>query len=67
MMSNGKHLLNFTCDKIQWPVYLTIGNLFSKIRQTPSMHSVVIFAFLLIPIKNCNIPVKWLDEQRQTN
>jgi len=46
---------------------MTIGNLTSKIRQTPSTHSVVMVALLPIPIKNRNIPQKWLDEQRQTN
>jgi len=46
---------------------MTIGNLFSKIRQMPSTHTVVMVALLPIPIKNRNIPEKRLDEQRQTN
>jgi hypothetical protein len=46
---------------------MTIGNLSSKIRQMPSTHSVMMVALLPIPIKNRNIPQKWLDEQRQTN
>jgi hypothetical protein len=46
---------------------MTIGNLSSEIRQTPSMHSVGMVALLLIPNKNRNIRQKWLDEQRQTN
>jgi hypothetical protein len=66
-MSDGTHLSNFVGDKIEWPVYMTIANLSSKIRQTPSMHSVVMVALLPIPIKNRNIPQKRLDEQRQTN
>jgi len=33
----------------------------------PSTHSVVMVALLPILIKNCNMPQKWLDEQRQTN
>jgi hypothetical protein len=65
-MSDGKHFSNFAGDKTQWPVYMTIGNLSSKIRQTPSTHSVVMVALLPIAIKNRNIPQKWLDEQRQT-
>ena len=65
-MSNRTHLLNFAGDKKEWLVYMTIGNLSSKIRQMPSMHSIVIAALLLIPIKNRNIPQKRLDEQRET-
>ena len=65
--SDGTHLSNFPGDKKQWPVYITIGNLSSKIRQTPSTHSFVMVALLPMPIKNRNIPQKRLDEQRQTN
>jgi len=66
-MSDGTHLSNFAGDKKEWPVYMTIGNLSSKICQMPSTHSVVMVALLPIPTKNCNIPQKRLDEQRQTN
>jgi len=67
IMSHGTHLSNFAGDKKQSPVYMTIGNLSSKIRQTPSTHSVVMVALLPIPIKNRNIPQKWLDQQQETN
>jgi hypothetical protein len=66
-MSDGTHLSNFAGDKKEWPVYMKIGNLSSKIHQMPSTHSVVMVALLPIPIKNRNIPQKRLDEQRQTN
>jgi hypothetical protein len=66
-MSDGIHLSNFSGDKKEWPVYMTFGYLSSKIHQMPSTHSVVIVALLLIVIKNCNIPQKRLDGQRQTN
>jgi hypothetical protein len=66
-MSDGTHLLNFASDNKEWPVYMTIGNLSSKIRQMPSAHSIVMVALLPIQIKNRNIPQKRLDEQRQTN
>jgi len=66
-MSDGTHLSNFAGDKKEWPVYMTIGNLSSKIRQMPSTHTVVMVALLPIPIENRNIPQKGLDEQRQTN
>jgi hypothetical protein len=67
LISNGTHLSNFAGEKRKWPVFMAIGNLFSKIRRMPSTHSVVMVALLPIPIKNCNIPQKPLDEQRQTN
>jgi len=66
-MSDGTYLSNFAGDKKEWPVYMTIGNLSSKIRQIPSTHSVVMVALLPIPIKNRNIPRNRLDEQWQTN
>jgi hypothetical protein len=67
IMSDRTHLSNFAGDKKEWPLYMTIGNLSSKICQMPSMHSVVMVALLPIRIKNHNIPQKRLDEQRQTN
>jgi hypothetical protein len=64
LMSDGTHLSNFAGDRIELPVYMTFGNQSSKIRQTPSMHSVVMVALLPIPIKNRNIAHNWLNEQR---
>jgi len=66
-MSDGTHLSNFAGDKQELPVYMTIGNLSSKIWQTPSTYSVVMVAIVPIPIENSNVPQKRLDEQRQTN
>jgi len=66
-MSDRTHLSNFAGDKKEWPVYMTISNLSSMIRQLPSTHSIVIVAILPIPIKNRNIPEKRLDERRQTH
>jgi len=66
-MSNGTHLSNFAGDMKEWLVYMTIGNLSSKIRQKPATHSVVMVALLPIPIKNRNVPQKRVDELRQTN
>ena len=34
-MSDGTHLSNFVGDKKEWPVYMTIGYLSSKICQMP--------------------------------
>jgi len=66
-MSYRTHLLNIAGDKKEWPVYMTIGNQYSKICQMTSTHSVVMVTLLPIPIKNRNIPQEMLDEQRQTN
>jgi len=57
-MSNSTHLVNFPCDKKEWPWYMTIGIVSSKICQLPEMAGVVIVALLSIPIKNSNIPPK---------
>jgi len=61
------HFSNFAGEKTQWPVYMTIGYLSSKVRQMPSQHNFVMVALLLIPIMNRNVPQKLLDEQQQTH
>ena len=67
LMSDGTHLSNFAGDKKDWPVYMAIGNLSSKLHQMPSTHSVLMVALLPIPIRNRNIPQKCLDEQWHIN
>jgi len=66
-MTDGTHLSNFAGNKTEWPVYMTIGNLSSKIHQMPSMHSILRDALLPIPIMNRTLPHKRLDEQGLTN
>jgi len=66
-MSDGTHLSNFAGDKTEWPVYMTIGNLSSKLCQMPLTHSVVMVALRPIPVRNRNIPPKQLDGLRPTN
>jgi len=34
-LSDGMHLSNFAGDHKEWPVYMTFGNLSSKLRQMP--------------------------------
>jgi len=46
---------------------MAIGNQYSKIRQMPPWHSVVVVALLEIEKNKCNIPQKRLDQQRETN
>jgi hypothetical protein len=66
-MSDGTHLSKYAGNNNEWPVYITIGNVSSKLRTMPSMHSVVMITLLPIPIKNRKIPQKPLDEQGHTN
>jgi len=66
-MSDGTHLSNFAGDQKEWPVYMTIPNLSSKICQMPSTHTILMVALLPIPIKHRNSLQKRLDEQWQTN
>jgi hypothetical protein len=66
LMSVRTHLPNFARDKKEWPVYMTIGNRWSKVRQIQSTHNVVMVVLLTILIKIQIIPQKQLDEQRQT-
>jgi hypothetical protein len=66
-MSDGAHHSNFALDTNVLPVYMTIGNHSSKIRQTPSTHTIIIVALLPIPMKNRNISQKQLDDQWRTN
>jgi len=66
-MSDRTHLLNFAGKKKEWPVWMTIGNQSSKIRQMPSMHSIRMVALLPIPIKNWINPQMRLPEHQQTN
>jgi len=66
-MSDGIHFWNFAGNKKEWTVSMKIGDQTTEISQMPSMHSIVMVTLLPIPIKNCNIPVKQLDKQQQTN
>jgi hypothetical protein len=66
-MCDRTHLLNFASDKVDWPGYITIGNLSSIICQMPSTHSIMMVALLPMPIMNHNNPQKWLDEKWQIN
>jgi hypothetical protein len=66
VMSDRTYLSNFAGNKQVWPVYMTIGHQSSKLRQMPSMHSVVMVTLLPIPIKNRKIPLRRLPEKQQT-
>lgn len=50
-VSDGTHLTNFAGDKKAWPVYLTIANIPSKIRNKPTNMAIILIALLPIPPK----------------
>jgi hypothetical protein len=60
--SDGTHLTKYVGEKQKGPVYMTIHNQGGKIHHMPSMPRVVMVALLQIPMKNCNILRKHLDE-----
>jgi hypothetical protein len=64
--SNRKHLLNVAGNKRECAINMKIGYLSSKICQMPSTRRVAMIPLLPIPMKNCNIPQTWLDEQQHT-
>jgi hypothetical protein len=49
--SDETHLTNFSRDKKAWPVCMTIDNILSKTRNSPSMHANVIIVLLPVPPK----------------
>jgi len=66
-MSDGTHHSNFAGMQKEWSVYMTNGNISSKICQMDSTHSVVMVALPRIPINNGNIHQKRHHEQRHKN
>ena len=54
LASDGTHLTNFSGDKKLWPVYMSIGNISSPIRNPPTMHAWIAIAFLPICHKRVN-------------
>ncbi|RPB06970.1 hypothetical protein P167DRAFT_496468, partial [Morchella conica CCBAS932] len=61
--SGGTYLTNFSGDKKAWPVYLTIGNITSEIRNKPSNFAFILMALLPVPRK---LGVR-ANEQRREN
>jgi len=66
IMSDRTHLSNFSSDKKEWPVYMTIGNLSPKLRLMPWGDSVIMVALLPFPNKNSNIRQKPPNELGQS-
>ncbi|KAG0634840.1 hypothetical protein HOY80DRAFT_894193, partial [Tuber brumale] len=55
-------LTNFLGDKKPRPVYLTISNILSKIRNKSSKHVIVLLALLLVPPKMLEVASKDLQQ-----
>ena len=49
--SDQTYLTDFSGDKKAWPIYITIGNLPSTIRNTPRNHCTLLLALLPVPPK----------------
>jgi len=64
LASDETHLTNFSGDKKLWPVYMSIGNILSSIRNTHTMHAWIPIALLPIGPKRVNkIPGYSVDTQ----
>lgn len=66
-MSDQTHLTNFSGDKKAWPVYLTIGNIRSRTRNSPSKMAIILVALLPVPPKFSSKTAKTRSAQRMTN
>jgi len=65
-MSDQTYLTNFSGDKKAWPVYITLGNLPSGRRNSPTSMAVLLLALLPIPPK-LSKSSKADQHQRQIN
>jgi len=65
-MSDQRHLTNFSGDKKAWPVYITLGNLPSGRRNSPTSMAVLLLALLPISPK-LSKSCKADQHQRQIN
>jgi len=65
--SDATHLTNFSSDKKEWPVYMTIGNLSTTIRMVPSYNSIFLIALLPILIKMRDVSFSQYNAQKEYN
>ena len=66
-VSDQTHLTNFSGDKKAWPVYLTIGNIRSQTRNSPSKMAVILVALLPVPPKFTSKKTKTRGAQQTMN
>jgi len=66
-LSDQTHLTNFSGDKKAWPVYMTIGNILSRTRNSPAKMPILLLALLPVPPKFTGESARANEAQRQTN
>ena len=66
LMSDETYCSNSAGIHKEWPVWMTMGNLFSKICQMHCWHCVVLVTLLVIPINTHTIHQERVDEQWQS-
>jgi hypothetical protein len=66
-ISDETHLTHFPGDKKAWHLYMTIGNLSTKVRCKPTMQSVVLVALLPIHLKMIKMAESLKEIQREWN
>src|SRR5690606_22688427 len=59
--SDETHLTNFSGDKAVWPLYISIGNLPSDIRNPPTSLGWELAALIPIPLKHSSSSVKVIE------
>ena len=66
-LSDQTQLTNFSGDKKAWPVYLTIGNILSRTRNSPAKIPILLLALLPVPQKLTGESAPADEAQRQTS
>jgi len=61
------HLTNFSGDKKAWPVYMTIGNILSRTRNSLAKIPILLLALLPVPPKFTGESARANQAPRQTN
>ena len=60
-------LKNFSGDKKAWPIYMTIGNILSSTRNSPSKHATVLLALLPVPPKMLGVAARDARQRQVDN
>jgi len=66
-LSDQTQLTNFSGDKKAWPVYVTIGNILSRTRNSPAKMPILLRALLPVPPKLTGDSGRADEAQRKTN
>ena len=66
-LSDQTHLTNFSGDKKAWLVYMTIGNILSRRRNSPAKMPFLLVALLPVPPKFTGQSAHANEAHRQTN